>query len=288
MTGFGTGQSRSSKLELDVSIKSLNGRFLEIRSHLPKDYGVLESDIKAAIARYLNRGTVDVYVTRRQMGSDRLQIHVHKPALEKWLKVYKQVSRAVGSETPPSFESIVNLPEVVAVQQDTEVAPAEKAQVLKLIVQAAKACAKERAREGRALQRALESHFKDLQSLLKKMEIHIDQANSELYKKFTSRLERTHLNDKVDGQRIAQEVAVFLDRCDVSEEIQRLSEHLRACLDLIKSKESQGKKLDFYTQELLREVNTIGSKSQLAELTELVVDAKSVIEKIKEQVQNVA
>jgi uncharacterized protein (TIGR00255 family) len=108
-----------------------------------------------------------------------------------------------------------------------------------------------------------------------------------LERRYRDRLQKLGFSGVLDDQRIAQEIVMQLDRADVSEELTRLKEHLKAYRQLLSSQESHGKKLDFYAQELLREVNTIGSKSQIAKLTGLVVDAKTVVEKIREQVQNV-
>ena len=176
---------------------------------------------------------------------------------------------------------------MVTIKSKEGVSPREKSEFLKLVAKATKLCAVERRREGKALENSLEKYLNDLQKLLARMESFIEGANRDMQKRFMERFAKSPFGEKVDAERLAQEVAVYLDRCDVSEEIERLREHLRHCRQLLKAPGATGKKLDFYSQELLREVNTIGSKSQLAPMTELVVESKGLIEKIKEQVQNV-
>lgn len=289
MTGYGTSHSTASGVEMEVIVKSLNGRYLDTRFHLPKEYLSLEADLKGLVAKLVQRGTVDIFVNRRlSAATGRLSIRVDKAAVRKWQAAYGELAKLTGQKkTELSLASWGALPEVLALTNDSDVTPVEKKVLVKLFSEALKSCVVSRAREGKALAKCLAGHFTELLSLLIQMEQHISAANNELSRKFSERLERNGLSDRVDSQRLAQEVAIYLDRCDVSEEIQRLREHVRHCQNLISGKISEGKKLDFYSQELLREVNTIGSKSQVAQLTELVVNAKAVIEKIKEQVQNV-
>ena len=115
----------------------------------------------------------------------------------------------------------------------------------------------------------------------------VNVANKELEKRLQGRWESMKFPGAIDPQRISQEIVIQVDKADISEEISRLKEHLRSMKALLTSSEGQGKKMDFYSQELLREVNTIGSKSQVARLTQAVVDAKAIIERVREQVQNV-
>lgn len=145
---------------------------------------------------------------------------------------------------------------------------------------------KAREQEGRFLKTELSKLFGDLEKLVSHMRDKREDANAALRKRMNAKLETMGFDNKAIEQRLAQEIVIQVDKSDISEELSRLNEHVKACLKLLKSQGAEGKRLEFYNQELLREVNTIGSKSQITDLTALVVDAKTVIERIREQVQN--
>lgn len=306
MTGFGRVSSRSRRsahstsqkvskaskasvmAELDVSVRAVNGRYLEMRLHLPREYAGLESELKSIVSSVLMRGTVDVYINRgKSSAGDSTEISVNTELARKWLKSYRQLGQDLKLTGEPSLELISRVPDVFQVNESTEVSDTEKNQVKKLLTEAVQACDQERVREGKALEKLLVSLCQKLENLASEMESLKAEATSELEKRYRERLQKLGFEGSVEPQRLAQEIVMQLDRADVSEELHRLREHLKAYRKLLKSSEPQGKKLDFYAQELLREVNTIGSKSHIAPLTNLVVEAKTLVEKIREQVQNV-
>jgi uncharacterized protein (TIGR00255 family) len=171
-------------------------------------------------------------------------------------------------------------------QERVSLFPGEAAVATKALSKAATTCQAFRSREGANLRKELLSLVRALEGRLAAMEGWREEAVKSAQQRLKSRL-ATLDAEQLDASRLALETALMIDKMDVHEEIVRLREHLKACKALIQGKDARGKKLDFYCQELLREVNTIGSKSQLASLTQAVVDAKSVIEKFREQVQNV-
>jgi uncharacterized protein (TIGR00255 family) len=287
MTGFGRATESTKELELDISLKSVNGRFLEIRLHMPREYASLESEFKKSISKYLTRGTVDLYVNRRPgPAADTADVQVRAALAKKWLKAYKDLAKELKLKQQPDLEMISRAPDVLKIEDRSQMTDAEKKLVIKTVADAVKACDSERVREGKSLQLELTKLLADLESRVQKMEGLRADANKELEKKFRERLDRLGLEGTVDPQRLTQEIILQIDRTDIAEEIQRLREHIKAYRDLLQSKDSQGKKLDFYAQELLREVNTVGSKSHVAALTAEVVDAKTLVERIREQVQN--
>ena len=296
MTGFGRSSSRvtsekksasaAQSVELDISLKSVNGRYLEIRLHSPREYAALESEFKSLISAKFSRGTVDVYINRVSSAADS-EIKVNVDLARKWLESYRKLGSSLKLDVDPSLEMISRVPDVLSIEERAEPTEAEKRLVKKLMQETVAACDIERLREGKALETELQNLLKKLESLADQMQDMRTEANDELEKRYRDRLAKLGFTGAVDDQRVAQEIVMQLDRSDISEEQTRLREHLKAYRQLFKSKEPQGKKLDFYAQELLREVNTIGSKSHIAKLTGLVVDAKTLVEKIREQVQNV-
>jgi uncharacterized protein (TIGR00255 family) len=299
MTGFGRTGHKSGKkttvAELDIAIKSVNGRYFEVRMHMPREFAGLETEFKAALGELFSRGTLDVYVNRVRHAIVP-EIEVNTALAKKWLDSYRALGRTLKLDADASLEMITRIPDVLRVQEESTLSEAERREAIKALKAAAEACDKERQREGKSLQATLTSLCSNLDQLVTKMEAMRTEANAELERRYRERLrvylEREGLQnlgfkENVDDHRIAQEIVIQLDRADISEELTRLKEHLKAYRQLLSSDEPQGKKLDFYAQELLREVNTIGSKSQIAKLTALVVEAKTLVEKIREQVQNV-
>lgn len=277
--------------EINVSIKAVNGRFLEIRIHLPREYASFESEIRSQLTKIFARGTIDVYINRSNALAAPASVVVNKALAQAWVQSYQELARSLKLSADITIETIAKIPDLFVVQNQTEVSAAEKALVKKLVEEAALACDEERRREGVSLEKELTAFCARLETLAAEAQELKQQAANELESRFKQRLDEYLVKRGFDGhldeQRIAQEVVIHLDRADISEELTRLREHLRAYRQLLKSPEPQGKKLDFYAQELLREINTIGSKSHIAKLTSLVVEAKTVVEKIRELVQNV-
>ncbi|MBX3022391.1 MAG: YicC family protein [Bdellovibrionales bacterium] len=286
MTGYGTSQIKNRQLELETHVKSVNGRFLEVRFHLPKEYAPFENDLRKVFASWA-RGTVDVYVHRRPAAETRLQtVKVREQNAQHWNKVLRSLSKKLGLKQEISLRDILNMPYVMESQDRVSLMPGELKLVEKQLRQAVERCEKLRASEGAVLKKELLSQIKRLENRIGDMEGWREEAMKSAHQRLKSRL-ATLEAEQLDASRLALETALMIDKMDVHEEVVRLKEHIKACTKLIQSGEARGKKLDFYCQELLREVNTIGSKSQLASLTQVVVDAKSIIEKFREQVQNI-
>ncbi|MBK9038184.1 MAG: YicC family protein [Bdellovibrionales bacterium] len=288
MTGFGTSLGSNSFLNLEISIKSINGRFFDARFHLPREYFSFEAEMKKEIVKHVRRGSLDIYVQRRVLDSTAgVKIVVNRKLVGRWMKAYRDLAQAAGVSELVSLETLAAIPNVLQTEGEREVNSKEKSLLFSQLKRSLQNLEKERQREGLALRKDIEKHLQGLGDLAREMEKLRLDANGALLKKMESRLKQANLTGQVDEVRLSQEVAIIVDRADIGEEIARLREHLIAFAGEVERQGCEGKKLDFYSQELLREVNTIGSKSQVIHLTHLVVDAKTHIEKIREQVQNV-
>lgn len=287
MTGYGAAEGRTADTEFSITVKSVNGRFLEPRFHLPKEYFSLETQLKKEIASMFDRGTVDVFVYRH--GSADLNVRFNRKNAQKWVEAHRQLARTLN--LPLNLENLVerisSLPQVFETREHTQVAPTEKKTVLVTFRTALRHCLSERVREGQSLSRHLRKILNDLKKVISNMEKIRESSNRELEVKLYDRLHKISKEITVEPSRFAEELVYYLDKSDIGEELTRLEEHLQMCSKYVVSRGARGKKLDFYGQELLREVNTIGSKANYARLTELVVEAKGLIEAFKEQVQNV-
>lgn len=292
MTGYGVFRAQNNEVSIEVSVRAVNGRFLETRFHLPRLYFTFESDLKKKLSQYAVRGTVDVYVSRKVKSTAFTgQLVVNTKLAHEYLKAFQKLNKDLRMKETIRFEHISKQPDVILVE-DIESMPPQELGLLKKVFEAAlKKFESEKIREGVALKKDLQKNLKDLQKHVHKVSKLRDEANKVLQERFESkvksRLPKEFNGQPMDLQRISQEIVIQLEKADINEELIRLTEHLKNFDKLIELPVVEGKKLDFYTQELLREVNTIGSKSQVAGITEAVVEAKTLIERIREQVQNI-
>lgn len=288
MTGYGNTSFQSKGIQLEISVRAVNGRFFDCRIHTPKEYSFLENEIKKVVQKHIDRGTVDVYVSRIVSGlSTHKQIYIDLDLAKKLQTAYGKIGTQLKVDKKVIAEQILKHPEVVQVKSQTEVTKEETKDMLKQLAKSCQACNKEKQREGDSLTKEFEKLLGDLSAKVLLMQEFREQANSAFKQKFETRLKTKLDGVDMDPNRLNQEIIIYLDRSDINEEIQRLGEHVDNYKKLIQLDEPIGKKLDFYTQELLREVNTIGSKANLTKLTEIVVEAKTIIERLREQVQNV-
>jgi uncharacterized protein (TIGR00255 family) len=292
MTGFGVFKTQSNELTIEVSLRAVNGRFLETRFHLPRVYFSFESDLKKRLNATALRGTVDIYISRKlKTSSTAGRISINTKLAQEYLKAFKKLSTDLRMNEAIRFEQISKQPDVLQVEESDAINPHEVTLLRRTFEAALKKFDSERVREGLALKKDLQKNLKDLQKYVQKISKMCDEANKILIERFESkvksRLPKEVAGHVMDPQRISQEIVIQLEKADINEEITRLTEHLKNFEKLIEGSVVEGKKLDFYTQELLREVNTIGSKSQVSGITEAVVEAKTMIERIREQVQNI-
>ncbi len=292
MTGYGLARSQSNEVSIEVSVRAVNGRFLENRFHLPRGYYGFESDLKKKLTEFIKRGTVDVYISRKQKANSvSSKIVMNTKLAAEYLKAFKKLSKDLQMNEAVKFELITRQSDVIQIEEQDQIAANEIILLKKTFEAALKKFEVERLREGLALKKDLQKNLKDLQKYVLKISKLREDANKMLQEKFEaklkSRLPKDAAAQGIDPQRITQEIVIQLEKADINEEITRLNEHLKNFEKIIELDVVEGKKLDFYTQELLREVNTIGSKSQVAGITESIVESKTLIERIREQVQNV-
>ncbi len=288
MTGFGSAQEETPISRLEVSIKTVNGRFLETRFHLPRELMDIEVGLKKSLQKLISRGTVDVFVSRQlKPEASSAQVSLNKKMAAEWISVLKDLRKMTKEKSPLSLDTLSRLPDIFQIENQKTSSEGEKKLLEKTFEKALGSLDKERKREG-------ESIKKDILSLVSQMTDHLtsikslrDEANTQLFEKTRAKIQSRLAEFKLDENRLVQEVAVLVDRSDINEELVRLHEHLMSFKKILDRTEPMGKQLDFFTQEILREINTVGSKTQVAKLTEVVVQAKTVIERIKEQVQNI-
>lgn len=288
MTGYGTSKAQQKDLNIEVSIRTVNGRFLDTRFHLPREFVPFEADLKKMLGEKILRGTVDIFINRRHAASqEAAEVRVNENLAKKYLAAFKAISKATNLQANVHLEVLARMPEVIRLEEKQEVSSHEEKLLRSVFAKACGDCLKEREREGKFLQKELEKLVGELEKQVRIVAGLREDANRQLQERFEQKISSRLKGQEIDPQRLTQEIVIQLEKADINEELVRLSEHLKNYKDLLKSAHAEGKKLDFYTQELLREVNTIGSKSQVAKITQAVVEAKTLIERLREQVQNV-
>jgi uncharacterized protein (TIGR00255 family) len=313
MTGYGRSKKSDAKgpdageNTGEAWVRSVNGRFLEIRVHLPREWAELEPELRALAQTSMSRGTVDLHLNRVRGAESGAKVEIDEKLAKQWLTALRQLAKATGAKASSvPLELIAKAPDVIRVVNESVITPAEKTRVMKVAKEAIVALDREKSREGSAIRTELLSLLTQLDKAVLQVSKLAGEAPDDLRGRLKTRMDRLEASGLqppgTDDSRFHQEVAILIDRGDIREEIARLSAHLKVYRELIevprgaekadakastKGPAPIGKTLDFYAQELLREVNTVGSKSQTAELTRLVVEAKTLVEKIREQVQNV-
>jgi uncharacterized protein (TIGR00255 family) len=286
MTGYGRGQAQVDGLAFSVEIRAVNHRYGDISIKAPRLLMPLEGQIKKLVSAVLKRGKIDVFITQETTSQSQSQPVVNRPLADAYMRVYRQLIADYQLEGGVALGLLVGQKDVLLAQEATVEEQELTACLLQALDTALKALVSMREKEGEATRVDISQRLVMLADLLAGIGKRAPQVPLEWQQKLKERLARLG-DDAGDPQRVAQEIAVFADRCDISEEITRFNSHLAQFRALLEEAEPVGRQLDFLVQELNREGNTMGSKSNDAELTRQVVLLKSELEKIREQVQNI-
>jgi uncharacterized protein (TIGR00255 family) len=287
MTGFGVGRAVSGDEELLVELKSLNHKFCEVKVRLPRELSSLEASVIKRIKDRLARGSVDVFVRRTTVGRSASVPQVDAALAREYARALSEVARAAGLDERPRLQDVALQPGVIRLEErGVNVEQAERA-LDAALGQSLEALQSMRKVEGAAIEADLRARV----AWVERVAAEIRELSPRLVQDVRARLQAriTELLEggTVDPQRLAQEVAFHAERTDISEEMTRLQAHVDQFRQLLGQNEPAGRKLDFLVQEMNREVNTTGSKSQSPAISERVVALKAEIERIREQVQNV-
>lgn len=289
MTGFGASKGQNERLSIAVEIRAVNNRYLKVNSRLPDAYAALEGEIERVIREHVSRGTVtvafDVSLTAGISGA-----RLNADVLASYWNQVKDLSRQLTAGPPEDLSSFLMLPGVVTESARGELDAERDWPLLKTTLEEALSKFKEfRVREGRSMCDDLRANSRiiagNLDEIAKTASTVVSQYRDKLLERIRELLKGTSV--VVSEPDLIREVSLFADRCDINEEITRLRCHLEQFEAFLSDKVSQGRKLDFLTQEMFREVNTIGSKANNVSLARHVVEMKSAVERIREVLQNV-
>ena len=287
MTGFGRAVERINGFDITIDIKSVNHRYFEFTARLPRAYQFIEDKLKTLCQQHISRGKVEVSVFIEDNTEKGTVIEINESYALALVEAAKRLSGKYRIKNDLKVTNLVNNPEIFRVKHQQVDDQAVTEAVLTVALKAIESFISMRETEGESLKADVLSRVK---LILDKVSF-IEQCAPETVKAYRERLEqkvRDLINDTaVDEQRLITETAIFADRVAVDEETVRLRSHIAQLCTLLEGEGATGKKLDFIIQEMNRETNTIGSKAQNVEIAHTVVDIKSEIEKIREQIQNI-
>lgn len=287
MTGFGQGRGSSGAETLSVDLRSVNGKFCEVKTHLPRELAALESELVKKIKARVARGSVDVHLRREGDSGRALLPRADVQLAAAYVKALRELKSELGLSGEPSVSDVAQLEGVISLREaPADLAAATAAMHLALDA-ALDAHDLMRRREGDALERDLAARLATVDKATAEVARLAPSSVDAVRARLESRITELTRGAAPEPQRIAQEVAFFADRTDVAEELTRLASHLVQLRALLTQDAPAGRRLEFLLQEVNREVNTVGSKSQHVGISAQVVEVKAELERIREQIQNV-
>ena len=286
MTGCGSGKVQQDGWEVTLDLKTVNHRFLDIGMRLPRNLNFLEQTVRDRLSRKLRRGHADVFLTVKRTDTSALSVECDPELAGLYAQAAEKLAAETGIRNDLTVSQLMRMEGVLTVNEremDEELVSRICAEAADIAVEQ---LVEMREREGVNLKEDLRIHLDAADALRKAILERAPMVVNEYREKLENRL-KSLVTDAVDPQRLAQETAIMADRCAIDEELARLDSHIRQMRKYLESEEEIGKKMDFLIQEMNREANTIGSKASDADIAQHVVDLKSEIEKMREQIQNV-
>ena len=288
MTGFGKAVSEFSNKKVVIEVKSLNSKQLDLYTKINYFYRSKELEIRNLVQQELGRGKVELSLVVDQVSEATAGVQINKVAFNNYVNQIKEISEESGVALPNDwFTVVMRMPEVLKAEQNEELSDEEWEQTLSAIKEALKALNEFRTQEGEGLKKFFIERIDTIRGYLAEVpnyeKARIDKIKARLEENLAALEEKVSL----DSGRLEQEMIFYIEKLDISEEKQRLAKHLDYFIETMEKEPACGKKLGFIAQEMGREINTLGSKSNCSELQVLVVNMKDELEKIKEQVLNV-
>ena len=287
MTGFGRATVASDGREITIELKSVNHRYLDLAFRMPRHIGFIEDVLRQLLSEQLSRGHVDIYVNYRNTRMDARTVVIDEALMGAYLTAARKAAAQYELKDDISLSTAMRFPDVTDVIEAEEDRDAVAALAREAVLRAVTALKRMRAGEGERLCNDLLNRVTTVESIAAKIDTRAPFVVEEYRTKLSERIASMLGGVEVDRTRLATEVALFADKASINEELVRLASHVTEMRKVLGSDEAAGRRLDFVVQEMNREFNTIGSKANDAEITNLVIAGKGEIEKIREQVQNI-
>lgn len=287
MTGFGAGDAETADFKVHIEVKAVNQRFLETNYHMPYSMNMFENQLTKKIKEYASRGKLDINIRFQDLRDKAVTVKVDKGLVAAYGQALQEISSQLELSAPVTAAQIASYPDVLKLNEENADLEAAQPVLMQAMEQALESFVAMREAEGQNIQRDLLARIGTLENFVRELE----KLAPEIVATYRQRLEnllREYLaKEDIEESRIIQEVALFTDKVNYTEETVRLRSHFDQFRQIITAGEPVGRKLDFLIQEMNREINTVASKANSAGAAQFVVDVKSEIEKIREQIQNI-
>ena len=287
MTGYGSARGDAAGFDVSVELKSVNNRYLETSVRLPRSFLFAEEAVKNTVSRHITRGKVDVFLTISASSVSDVTVAVNEPLLKGYVEAVKRVAEEYGLPNELTATDAVRFPDVLFVQRNELDAEAITRGICAVVDQALCDFDAMRQREGEKLMEDVLSRLKTIDAYVSTVEREAPLTALRYRERLEQKMQEVLAGAGIEESRILAEAAIFADHIAVDEETVRLRSHMAQLDRMIRGESPIGRKIDFLVQEFNREANTIGSKCQNSEIAHTVVDLKSEIEKIREQIQNI-
>lgn len=285
MTGFGHGEYENEGRKYTVEIKSVNHKYSDINIRLPKFLNSIEDKIRKRIASVISRGKIDVFISFENYSSKGTKIKINKDLAKEYINGLKELANETGLEFKVDLMDISKIPEILKLEEDGNEDQISD-ELMKALDDALEKFISMREIEGKKLVQDIEARIHLIEGKIEEIKKYSGTLVEEYIEKLQIRINEL-LKTEVDETRLMQEIVFFSDKSSIEEELIRLESHISQFLNLIKGTSPIGKKIDFLIQEINRETNTIGSKANCLEITNRVIEIKTEVENIREQIQNI-
>lgn len=287
MTGFGRAKLEVDTREYIIEIKSINHKYNDITVKGPRNLLYLEDKIRKTVLNHVNRGKIDVYITYANFGVAGKNVVINKELAKIYITELEELAKEAKIDGKIKVTEISKLPDVLTVQDTEENEDILWQELLQCLEKALENFMQMRQKEGERIKQDLEVRLKEVEKNVEKISTLSTGLVEEYIVKLEQHVKELLRTNVIDETRLAQEVVIYSDKCSVEEELTRLRSHISQFKEMLKEDKPLGKKMDFLMQEMNRETNTIGSKSVSLDITNLVVEIKTILEDIREQIQNV-
>jgi uncharacterized protein (TIGR00255 family) len=287
MTGFGRAALKHQHIQIEAEVRALNQRFMELKLALPRGWGEHEAEIRKLVQGSIARGRVEVAIRYLTLRPPRNRLHVDEQLAKSYVAELRRLAKQLKLSGSLEIDAILSRPEIFQPVEETLDGKVSVELGMRALKHALKAVEAEREREGKVLRRDLATHLARIESAIPRITKLADKSRAEIMANFESRLRSLLQELPINEKRLHEEATAAAQRADIAEELARLRAHTQALKDLLSKTGPVGKEIEFLLQEVNREVNTIGAKSQSAELSRVTVEVKGRLEKMREQVQNV-
>jgi len=286
MTGFGRSMEETNDYQINVEIKSVNHRFSEFSIRMPRQFLPLEDKIKKIMQKYINRGRVELYITIKGESLINRSLQVDWALADQYIQAIRQLQERYELKDSIQLDYILKQENIFDIQEENSENNEVEQLIFKAVEDAALKLLEMRKIEGQELKQDLLLRLKEMDKLIEQINHHAPLVVKAYEERMNKRIAE-FLSGNIDESRILTEVAIFADKADITEELTRLKSHILQFEESLEKNDPIGRKLDFIVQEMNREANTIGAKGNDQHISKFVVEIKSIIEKIKEQVQNI-